>query len=123
MSAQQESQEIQVLQQKLEDVAKKTVPATWGLLLSVAKDFGIVVVLIWYLWFTQTTTIPNSQREFHDLISKEREAFRTELVEQRKHDERRSQEANKVNEARALDIVRAMSELTAEIRSLKRGVN
>jgi hypothetical protein len=84
--------------------AANSVPLPWGLI-GVAKDFGVVVVLIWYLWFTQTSSIPNAQKEFHALLVKEREVFRSELAIQRHHDEKRT-----------TDTIRAITDLTVELR-------
>lgn len=103
--------DLQQIHDRMDAAVQKTVPLTWGLF-GVAKDFGIVVVLIWYLWFSQTTTMPNLQREFHELIAKEREAFRVELKIQRDHDEKRN-----------IEIARAMTELVSEIRAWKRSAN
>lgn len=91
--------------------AANSIPLPWGIM-GVLKDFGVIVVLIWYLWFTQTSSIPNTQREFHDLLIKEREVFRVELAKQREHDEKRT-----------ATMIYELKELTAEIRKQRNGKN
>lgn len=68
---------------------KDSIPLPWGLIGAI-KDGGIVIALIWYLWFTQTETIPSTQREFHRAIEAERGTYTTELRNQRVHDEKRN---------------------------------
>lgn len=76
----------------------KTVPLNWGLL-GVAKDFGIVLALVWYLWHTTTVTYPS-------LISN----FSAELKAQRVHDEKTN-----------VDLLKGLQELTGEVRKWRGG--
>lgn len=64
------------------------VPFNWALL-GTLKDGGIVIVLVWYLWFSTTTTLPSMQEKFHDVVKAEREAFRAEMQAQRAFEEKR----------------------------------
>jgi hypothetical protein len=106
MNATEQSTDHQQTEQAIK-AAANSVPLPFGLL-GIVKDFGIVVCLVWYLWFTQTSSIPETQRAFHDLLIKEREVFRIELDKQRTHDEKRNTE-----------VVRAMTDLVIEMRRLK----
>lgn len=82
------------------------VPMGWPIA-GVFKDAGVVAVLIWFLWYTNTVTLPTTQKDFHDMMGKEREIYRSELKEQRTHDEKRNG-----------DLIKGLSELTGEIRKL-----
>jgi hypothetical protein len=73
-----------------------------------AKDGGIVVALIWYLWFSTTTTLPQMQEKFHDLVKAERENFRVEIGAQRAFEERRHTEQVQAIREVGRDILREL---------------
>lgn len=78
------------------------------MLIGYVKDFGVVGVLIWYLWYSTTVTIPQVQVEFNKIVRDDRETFLKELKDQRAHDEKRNN-----------DLLMAIRDLTREIAAKK----
>jgi hypothetical protein len=91
----------------IESRESKPVPLSWGLV-GVAKDFGVVVSLIWFMWFAMTAALPGLLKE-----------FRAEVQAQRLHDEKRTLEFAVIVRDLGKEVKDMGKELVAEIRRLK----